>query len=394
MHDRGVQPAHRSHLLHDAITLVDTPGVGSLARMGARETYAYLPSCDLGVLVIDGSSSPGADDFALLARLLDSGIDAKVVLSKADLSSEVDRAQLGAYVEEAISRELGVRLSPVWVSSVGTRTTAHEWFTREIVPLAASGRALADASLRRKIRRLRDEVVGALRADATAHVAEPDVSKIDALGADAERLVTASESRLETICSGARDHAPRIVREGAVRLAERAPDETPSACLESVVASCVEEIRVHLRDELGSTRAALERALEEIAVCVGDHGSAPELRVDFLSMPAPALPAALRTFSFDAKRWPAPMRAGRISSRLVDDAGAPTIRMLSDFGVALRAWARGAVARLGEQFTAHADPLRARARRLAPHEARETDVSLAEDLRALAIVGDESGHSA
>ena len=38
----------------DGVVLVDTPGLGSLATSGAAETLAYLPRCDLGVVLIDG----------------------------------------------------------------------------------------------------------------------------------------------------------------------------------------------------------------------------------------------------------------------------------------------------------------------------------------------------
>ncbi len=38
--------------LRAGVVFVDTPGVGSLARAGARESYAYLPRCDLGVFFL------------------------------------------------------------------------------------------------------------------------------------------------------------------------------------------------------------------------------------------------------------------------------------------------------------------------------------------------------
>ena len=39
--------------LSSGIVLVDTPGLGSLATTGAAETLAYLPRCDLGIVLID-----------------------------------------------------------------------------------------------------------------------------------------------------------------------------------------------------------------------------------------------------------------------------------------------------------------------------------------------------
>jgi hypothetical protein len=178
--------------------------------------------------------------------------------------------------------------------------------------------------------------------------------------------------------------APRLVRELAARIAGRADDESIAGAIDSVVASVADETRIALRGELASARDSLSRMLVEIASSVGETDVMADLRVDFLGMPTPTLPASLREFRFDARRWPAPLRAQRITSRLVDSGGA-IVRMLSDFGIALRAWGRAALARLGEQFAAEADPLRARAHPVAPKA--EIDASIADDLRALGAAG-------
>ncbi len=47
-------PAQR---LREGVVYVDTPGLGSLATSGAAETKAYLPRCDLGVVLIDAGST-------------------------------------------------------------------------------------------------------------------------------------------------------------------------------------------------------------------------------------------------------------------------------------------------------------------------------------------------
>jgi hypothetical protein len=52
--------------LREGAVLVDTPGVGSLALAGAAETFAYLPRCDLGVVLIDAASNLNSDDLALI----------------------------------------------------------------------------------------------------------------------------------------------------------------------------------------------------------------------------------------------------------------------------------------------------------------------------------------
>jgi hypothetical protein len=45
-----------SDRLAEGVTFVDTPGLGSLAIAGAEETIAYLPRCDLGIVLIDASA--------------------------------------------------------------------------------------------------------------------------------------------------------------------------------------------------------------------------------------------------------------------------------------------------------------------------------------------------
>jgi hypothetical protein len=53
--------------LREGVVYVDTPGLGSLATAGASETRAYLPRCDLGVVLIDAGSTLTEDDLATIA---------------------------------------------------------------------------------------------------------------------------------------------------------------------------------------------------------------------------------------------------------------------------------------------------------------------------------------
>lgn len=48
--------------LSQGIVLVDTPGLGWLARRGAAETLAYRPACDLAILLIDAGTIPNCTD--------------------------------------------------------------------------------------------------------------------------------------------------------------------------------------------------------------------------------------------------------------------------------------------------------------------------------------------
>jgi predicted GTPase len=71
--------------LRQGVAFVDTPGLGSLATTGAAETLAYIPRCDLGVVLVDAGSMLTPDDLVTVRALYEAGIPAFILLSKADL---------------------------------------------------------------------------------------------------------------------------------------------------------------------------------------------------------------------------------------------------------------------------------------------------------------------
>ena len=68
-HVTGILVSLPSPRLKEGIVFVDTPGVGSLALAGGAETFAYLPRCDLGVVLVDSASTLNQEDVALLRPL-------------------------------------------------------------------------------------------------------------------------------------------------------------------------------------------------------------------------------------------------------------------------------------------------------------------------------------
>jgi GTP-binding protein EngB required for normal cell division len=155
-------PARR---LSDGIVFVDTPGLGSLATSGAAETLAYLPRCDLGVVLIDAAATLTPDDVATVHRLNDAAIPAMVIMSKADLldAPDLERAQL--YAGDQLSRDLGVRIGVHAVSVMPSHQRLLDtWIDDELRPLLARHRELARQSVQRKIGALRTGVEATLRA--------------------------------------------------------------------------------------------------------------------------------------------------------------------------------------------------------------------------------------
>src|SRR5208337_3222577 len=76
--------------LASGVSFVDTPGLGSLATSGAAETLAYLPKCDLGVVLIDAGSTLTEEDVRTIRALQEAAIPAHILLSKTDLLDRPD----------------------------------------------------------------------------------------------------------------------------------------------------------------------------------------------------------------------------------------------------------------------------------------------------------------
>lgn len=191
--------------LKQGIVLVDTPGLGSLARRGAAETLAYLPSCDLALLLIDAGTSLNDEDIGTLRLLYEGGIPAIVVLSKADLLVSGDLHQATKYIQEQLRAELGLDMNVHAVSSLPDHAILLDhFFEGELLPRFVQGRELRNSSIARKIGALRDSITAALATmldrtkrrgqDATTDVHEQE---------EQLRLITGEIGELRTILSGA-----------------------------------------------------------------------------------------------------------------------------------------------------------------------------------------------
>jgi GTP-binding protein EngB required for normal cell division len=139
-----------SSRLGNGIAFVDTPGLGSLASTGAAETLAYLPRCDLGVVLIDAGSTLTEEDLSTIRALYEASTPAQVLLSKADLLKPVDRTRALNYIDSHIHSQLGLDLSARAVSIVRDEAALLDrWFEEEIQSLYDRHQELERQSLKR-----------------------------------------------------------------------------------------------------------------------------------------------------------------------------------------------------------------------------------------------------
>lgn len=383
--------------LRRGVVFVDTPGVGSLAKAGARESYAYLPRCDLGILLIDAASTPSREDLDLLRLLYESGIPGRVVISKADLLSEPDRPRMRDYVRAQIGSNLGLDLPVQLVSTVGGAELARNWFSSEIAPLLDQAEDLAQASARRKLASLREGVAASLRASLSARQGKEgsgDSSRweaVERVALEAETYLQEAEHKAERLTDQARTLAEPTLTVAASEIARHAASgsgpDTAREIVRQAIADTALSVRQQIQQAVLTARDGLRKLLREIAREL-DRGApdAEELAVDLLTLPALEAPPEAEIVPVEWPRWAARFSKHlerRIHRDLSRQLGHALQRAYESFGRRLREWLRAALSRLAEQFAAQAEPLRAAARRLREGSSGKDPERIAADLLEL-----------
>jgi GTP-binding protein EngB required for normal cell division len=377
------------------VAFVDTPGVGSLARSGARESYAYLPRCDLGILLVDAASSPGREELDLVRLLYDSAIPAMVVLSKADLVSESDRDRLAAYLRREIATALGLDLPVEPVSTVGASAPlARHWFENRILPLLDRAVELSEASARRKLASLREGVAAALRASLPQRGSERaavDPVRVEQLALEAEGIVQDTVRRGERLAEQARTlaDATLVAAAGEIVRAAAAADRRfeVSGVLARAVADTTSDVRRQVGDTLVSGREKLRALLDRMAhELQRQPPEAGELVVDLLTLPTIESPPELASVRIKFPSWAVRLpshlekRVHRQLSRQLEKA---LTRAYEAFGRRLFDWVHTTAGGLAERLAASSEPLRAEARRLREGSSGQDPERVAADLAAI-----------
>jgi GTP-binding protein EngB required for normal cell division len=363
--------------LKQGVILVDTPGLGSLARSGAAETLAYLPSCDLALLLIDAGATLNEEDIGTLRLLYEAGIPTLVLLSKADLLAEGDLHQAISYIKEHIKGALGL---DVTVHPVSAREhysiLLDQFFERELLPQFQAARALREASVARKIGAFREALIAAMESSLHREQRGATRSQVNAPELEKRlRVVTGEIGEQRTTL----DHAFR-------RFAE-----TPDAVLDAVASEAATWVRLSLSHQISSLQLSewihdvisksVEIPLEQLR-CVGQHAiellektaremertDAPSQRdFEVLIRDLPRFELAILPKDIELSRWKlwrGDWLRSSIHEGLRKCIGSHLREELHLYGMALSQWSEQVVRKLEALVNSYADAYRVQLHRM------------------------------
>jgi hypothetical protein len=371
----AILPAFR---LRDGIVFVDTPGLGSLATRGAAETLAYLPRCDLGVVLIDAGSTLTPDDLKTIQTLYEAGTPANVLLSKADLLIAEDRAQVTEYVRNHIQSELNLKtqVHPVSAMPAG-RDLLTQWFENDIAPLYSQRQDLKLRSIRRKVGTLQQSVEAALRSRLRSKAHEPTIGSEKLRDVEA-RLRQASGKLQETRATARKitdeidDLASRSLWNAAADLVALWSKGSNESGTQQVVLDAVNQTVQEKTNALHDLLHALGRELYESlrstaeTLKLTDAPTAEEFSALLREMPV----FDVRHISLTVRRPTVALVFGprfaerRIANKLARSIGPQILSALSAYRQLSRDWSDRVVVQVQRRFDAYANGYRAQLERM------------------------------
>jgi GTP-binding protein EngB required for normal cell division len=381
-----------SERLKDGVVLVDTPGLGSLASAGAAETLAYLPRCDLGVVLIDASSTLTAEDLSTVQALNEAAIETIVLLSKADLLAPDDVVRASEYIGHQIHSNLGLEL-PLHAVSVqpGFTDLLDRWFTNELAPRYQRHQELTRDSLRRKIGALRDAVSGTLRArlDRATHsksiIQQPRPELIEA-----ETQLRHVTARFEEIREQwyrdtleIREYAPAFLREAANRIVTTWSTQHPGLpvtweSLTDLATALAAAKASGIRSRMEDLARDLSTAIRKVSELLGDESASATEDLTAVVKEMPRIDLGSGELKLEPP-WIAGLSTAlakrRVEKLLQASAGDQIKESFSTFGSLLDAWSVRVSRELQLRFNRYADALRAQLARLSEGGSSGEDAS-------------------
>jgi GTP-binding protein EngB required for normal cell division len=385
--------------LKEGILLVDTPGLGSLAKRGAAETLAYLPSCDLALLLVDAGATLNEEDIDTLRLLYEAGVPALVLLSKSDVLAPGDLHRTVTYIEQQVKRELSLKVVVYTVSALPNYSVMLEHFyERELVPRFQEAQTLREASVARKIGVLREAVTSVLESFLNRERRSPSIRQ----GTDLSEL----ESTLRVIAGEVGeqrtvlDHAFREIGERPSlvldRVAERAVLWVRDGSVNQIpplqLAEWIHEvIWAFVQSPVEELRRVGERAITNLQRIANEMGRADApakkdfelLLRDMPRFELAALPSAVRVSHW--KFLGEAIVRSRIKTSLRESIGSLMKDELHQYGLALSQWGEQVVRKLEALVNSYTDAYRMQIHRIGGASGTAVNVAQAEqDLALLA----------
>jgi len=337
------------------------------AVAGAEETIAYLPRCDLGIVLIDASAGLTPDDLIVVQALYQAGASAMVLISKADLFGVADREQMIAYVKANLRSEFRVEASVYAVSVFGADAALCDaWFESELRPFLAQHHELAMTSQKHKIGALREAVIGALQR--RLQVGSKAVSETSATLPEKATEALRNGDRILERAQGesffltrkiAKMHRAIIdiaAERIAAALAESEEVDAASMFSETLTSLIAEPVAATLRS-IEQTRGALAEAMQ-VAASASEQGPPDELpkpagmpMMDANEIPQKITVEKPRVLSLLGKR----MLASHVQRKLETEYDRALLEFLSLFANRLRRWMEQSINALRNAFTEFAD---------------------------------------
>ncbi|PYJ63160.1 MAG: hypothetical protein DME74_04175 [Verrucomicrobia bacterium] len=359
-----------SDRLAEGVTFVDTPGLGSLAIAGAEETIAYLPRCDVGIILIDASNGLTQDDLVVVQALYQAGASAMVLISKADLFSAADREQMISYIKSNLHNQLCV-LPPVHAVSVfGTHAAlCDRWFESELRPFLAQHHQLAVVSQKRKIGGLRESVIGALERRLQAEAVHGVSSTLPEQNREAlregDRLLERAQGESFFLTRKITKMHGAIIDIAAQRIAAGLIDSDDASAAsifsETLTSLIAEPVAATLRS-IEQTREALAKAMQVVTSTSGN--GVPDELPKPAGMPMVDVSEISKTIVVEKPTvislFGKGVLASHVQRKLEQQYDRALLEFLSLYANRLRRWMEQSISTLRNAFTIFADMHRAR----------------------------------
>lgn len=386
--------------LREGTTFVDTPGLGSLATSGASETLAYLPSCDLGLVLVDAGSTLTQEDLQTIQALEDASIPVQVLLSKADLLTLQEVEHLIRYVKENIRSHSGVDLPVYAVSAIAERgELLTRWFEAEILPLYQRSQDLKSLSVKRKVGTLRDAVVAVLstRVQRSKGVSKTNTAAIRDVEAGLRRAtgrIPQLQNELERDITAFSRDTGWLLERAAGRLAQEWNEGKDGSAgpdlvvYESIVRDVHQQATVY-RQHLESLATDLQTELKNAEKELELPSRSTEEEFSSAIRAMPVFDFAGRDLHFAPPFWGRLLgKAGlRIATRraIHSKLQEPLSNVIFIYGGVFKDWSSSVLNHLEKRFASYADSYRAQAERAQSGSAPGTEevLALLSDLRAL-----------